>query len=254
MCTLIALHRCVPQWPLVVAANRDEYRDRPAEGLAVRWSRGRRLVAPADRRAGGTWLGVNEAGLFAGLTNRPTRTPDPERRSRGLLVLDALAEASAADAARALERLPRGTYNPFNLLVADGRDAFVVVYEERPAVVELIPGVHVVGNADPDDAAHPKTARILNRARRVAAEPGAAPLEALAELCRDHEDEGGPLSAACVHAGGYGTRSSTLLRLGSEPGQGALRHAEGPPCRADYEDWTPLLHEIRPRAGLAAGI
>ena len=130
-----------------------------------------------------------------------------------------------------------------------------MVYDERPAVAELIPGVHVVGNADPDDGAHPKTARLLDRARQVAGRSDESSLlDELSALCRDHEGEDGPLSAACVHAGGYGTRSSTLLGLGLEPGRGVLRHAEGPPCRADYEDWTPLLHEIRPRAGLAAGI
>ena len=80
MCTLIALHRPHPRVPLVVAANRDEYLDRPASGLAIFESGGRRIVAPRDLRAGGTWLGLNDRGMFAALTNRPNPTPDASRK------------------------------------------------------------------------------------------------------------------------------------------------------------------------------
>ncbi|MGH0029521.1 MAG: NRDE family protein, partial [Myxococcota bacterium] len=92
MCTLIVLHRCFEAAPLVVAANRDEYLDRPTEGPALReTARGDgRVVAPRDARAGGTWLGLNENGLFAAITNRRCESPDPDRRSRGLIVMDAL--------------------------------------------------------------------------------------------------------------------------------------------------------------------
>src|SRR5262249_10657645 len=93
-CTLIALHHCIDRAPLVIAANRDEFLDRPAEGPALREIAGGRIVAPRDVRAGGTWLGVNALGVFAALTNRRTSEPDPVRRSRGLLVLDALEAAT----------------------------------------------------------------------------------------------------------------------------------------------------------------
>ena len=99
MCTLIALHRCFPEVPLAIAANRDEYLDRPAEGPAVRHWCGAEVLAPRDARAGGTWLGINAQGVFSGLTNRPNPNPDPARRSRGLLVADLLAHPSAAAAA-----------------------------------------------------------------------------------------------------------------------------------------------------------
>src|SRR5262245_22536097 len=116
MCTLIAFHRCFADAPLVVAANRDEFHERPTEGPALReasTSSSRRLersaragsgavtrvVAPRDLRAGGTWLGISESGLFAAITNRRCDTPDPQRRSRGWLVMEALAEPSAERAA-----------------------------------------------------------------------------------------------------------------------------------------------------------
>src|SRR5262245_38362910 len=114
MCTLIVLHRCHPGTPLLVAANRDEYVARPALGPRVHTWHGRRVVAPIDERAGGSWLGLNDAGVFVGLTNRPTAKLDAARRSRGLVVADALGCASAARAAEAALQLPAGAYNPFN--------------------------------------------------------------------------------------------------------------------------------------------
>lgn len=241
MCTLIALHRSGPGLRLVVAANRDEYLDRPAEPPALRSSACGPLVAPRDVRAGGSWLAVNRSGLFAALTNRATQTPDPRRRSRGLLVLDALGFPSARAAAAALLRLPARAYNPFNLLVADAQDAYAVVYDAGPRRLRLAPGVHVLGNADPNARAVPKLDRMLGRAEAAAQAAPDRVLDELATICRDHAGDG-PLGAACVHAGRYGTRSSTLLRLGAAGP--VLLHAEGPPCSTAYQDFTPLLLEL----------
>lgn len=229
--------------PLVVAANRDEYLERPAEGFALREPG---FLAPRDAREGGTWLGVNRHGVFVGLTNRPTGSPDRSRRSRGLLVQDVLGAESARAAAAELERLPLEAYNPFNLLVADASDAFVTRYEAEPKVWGLEPGAPVVGNADPNDRGHPKVARLLVEAGVAARVPAAGVLDALAAVCRVHLRDGTPFEDTCIHAGGYGTRSSTLLALRDEPGRDALRHADGPPCTTPYRDLTPLLRELGP--------
>ncbi|MEZ4332966.1 MAG: NRDE family protein [Myxococcota bacterium] len=171
MCTLIVLHRCVPGRPLVVAANRDEFYARPAEGPAVRDARRGRVLAPRDLEAGGTWLGLSERGVFAGLTNLRPAAPsgsgmlggDAGRRaasagattlrSRGEVVMSALEARSAAEASEALARLEPGVHNPFQLLVADGQDAALVVYRDGPRVVALEPGIHVVGNVEDECAA-----------------------------------------------------------------------------------------------------
>ncbi len=63
MCTLVAIHRAIPGRWLVVAANRDEYLDRPAEGPALRRSGEWPVIAPLDIKAGGTWLGLNKEGF-----------------------------------------------------------------------------------------------------------------------------------------------------------------------------------------------
>lgn len=245
MCTLIALHRCYPSAHLLVAANRDEFLARPATGPRVHAWHGRRVIAPIDERAGGTWLGLNDAGVFVALTNRPTQQLDATRRSRGLLVADALGRSSAALAAQAALQLPANAYNPFNLFVADGEHAFAVVYEEKSRVRVLSPGAHVIGNADPNDTGVPKIARLLGEAERIARGPEQDALDALSALCRSHDAHSeNALERTCIHTPEYGTRSSTVLRLGAARDGDVLRFASGAPCQTLYEDLTPLLRAL----------
>jgi uncharacterized protein with NRDE domain len=255
MCTLIVLHRLVPGTPLVVAANRDEYLDRPSEGPALRTTAFGPVVAPSDLRAGGTWLGLNAEGVFAAVTNLRCPEPDPDRRSRGLLVMDALSKGSAAESVAALRALPERAYNPFNLLIADSREAFLLSYRETPKIHGLEPGAHVVGNTDPEDREAPKVKRIRERAEKVAQHLRPSLLDDLAAVCSEHDSPESPLGDTCVHAAAYGTRSSTLLSLGDESFSDAvsetstsstLLYSDGPPCRTQYLDFTPLLTELSP--------
>jgi len=239
----------------VVAANRDEFHERPTEGPALReamvssangerrvrgaaGARPTRIVAPRDLRAGGSWLGVNAAGVFAAVTNRRCESPDPSRRSRGWLVMEALAQPSAERAAERFAHLPEAAYNPFNLFVADSSTAHLVSYGDRPECRDLGSGLHVVGNLHPDESS-PKLERLRAQVNGLLGTTAPA-ANALADACRAHI-EGAPLESTCVHAGEYGTRSSTLLWIGEKP---ALRHAEGAPCTAPYRDLTPLLHDL----------
>jgi uncharacterized protein with NRDE domain len=249
MCTLIVLHRCYDDAPLVVAANRDEFHARPAEGPALTRSGSRRVAAPRDVEAGGTWLGVNDAGLFAAITNRPTAEKQPSHRSRGLVVMDALAESSAKAATARLMQLAASSYNPFNVVLADGRDAFVVIYEEKPLVTQLAQGAHVIGNADPDSARVPKVARLLAEAQRVAVGRSEDALQRLARLCGGHDGSGPPIEDTCIHAGPYGTRCSMLLQRKTDPAEDQFLFADGPPCETEYEDLTPLLAALDPKTG-----
>jgi len=247
VCTLIALVRQVPGAPLVVAANRDEFYDRPAEGPALRRMPQGVIVAPRDVRAGGTWLGLNEFGLFAALTNRRGADPDPSRRSRGLLVLEALGARSALEAVERIEdrTLRPGTYNPFNLLLADRESAFALSGGDAARRLPLEPGVHVIGNEALDGAPVAKLDAVGLRARGLARGEPAALLDGLAALCRSHAADGSdPIASPCVHTPRYGTRSSLLLRLGERPAEGVLRYADGAPCEAPYQDFTPLLREL----------
>jgi hypothetical protein len=125
MCTVVLLRRPQAPWPLLLAANRDELRSRPWRPPARHWPDRPDVVAGLDVQAGGSWLGVNDDGVVAAILNRVgSLGPAAGKRSRGELVLEALDHADAAAAARALADLDPDAYRPFNLLIADARDAF----------------------------------------------------------------------------------------------------------------------------------
>src|SRR5579864_4778659 len=97
MCLILVAWRAHPNYPLVIAANRDEYHVRAAQ--AASWWQHPPILAGRDLSAGGTWLGLTRDGRFAALTNY--RDPSRQRHdapSRGALVPATLATAlSAAD-------------------------------------------------------------------------------------------------------------------------------------------------------------
>jgi uncharacterized protein with NRDE domain len=98
MCLLALLFRVVEDAPLVVGANREEFYARGGEPPRI-LDGPVRAVAGVDPTAGGSWFGVNEHGVLVALTNRIKSNPPAQPRSRGLLVRDLLACASANVAA-----------------------------------------------------------------------------------------------------------------------------------------------------------
>jgi uncharacterized protein with NRDE domain len=203
-----------------------------------------RAVGGRDLVAGGTWLGVTEDGLVVGLLNRRTTTPiDATRRSRGLLCLDLLACRTARDAAGLVARVGSGRYNPFNLLLADPHEVWVAVQgpEGAPHVEPLAGGLHVLTNLDVDDPTCPRIATSHRRFAEVGsrfAEGGDVDdlVGGLRDVLADHAtalDPRGP-GALCVHAGRYGTRSSSVIVVGADGAGARYFHADGPPCQ------TPL--------------
>ncbi len=250
MCTLVLAWRVFDDAPVAVAANRDEALDRPSSPPTV-VGEDPRVLAPSDERAGGTWIGYNEHGVFVGLTNRWTDGPDGDR-SRGLLVRDALAEPSAEAAVRRVEReLDDRAYAPFHLVVADEDAALVVAADGRRHVSLLEPGVHVVVNVGWDGRYETPSGRESVAQRqadtaervRTALQPEPdegldAWLDRATSMLADHE------VGACVHGrpddvedagdgppAGFGTVSSSVVVLG---GDRRFEFADGPPCETPY--------------------
>jgi uncharacterized protein with NRDE domain len=273
MCTIVLLRRVHPRYPLLVAANRDEFLARPTAAPAL-GVLGPDVVAGRDLAAGGTWMGATLGGLFAGLTNqRPSAVAGGVRmtglRSRGLLVKAAL-EAPDLDAAcERLAALDARETQEFNLIVADPRRAFVVYGRHdaaRVRVAEVPEGISVLPNDVLDAPTFPKTAR-ARAASRVAVDLAArgAPFDdvaaALVPVLAAHHTAplealpppppGSPLTAEfrraldamCIHTPVYGTRSAALVALGPG-GLAHYRHANGPPCEA------PFVDLLRPPAGV----
>ncbi|MFW6018663.1 MAG: NRDE family protein [Halapricum sp.] len=238
MCTLVFAWQAFVDAPLVVAANRDEALDRPSRPPET-FDSDPTILAPRDRQAGGTWIGVNDREVFVGLTNRWTDAQLEGDRSRGLLVRDALSRESAEDAARYVEReLDARSYEPFNLVVADRSAALFVEYDGGVTIRNVDPGVHAVANTGADGRyAIPDRRRehALDQAENVdrlraalRPEPGedAGTWRRRArEAIRDHD------YGVCVHGDGFGTRSSSLITIGETV---EYQFADGPPCETDY--------------------
>lgn len=223
MCSVILLRRPDATWPLVVAANRDEMQGRPWKAPGRHWPDRPNVVAGLDELAGGSWMGLNDEGVVAAILNRMgTLGPEAGKRSRGELVLDALDHADAADAALALSQLDTRAYRPFNLLVADNRDAKLIVHRgssarNRPEVIDIPVGVHMVTAHDLDDTDDPRQAQYLPLFRTAAPpDPDKADWGGWAELLasRIWDGERGERGAMnFLLPTGFGTVSSSLLAL-----------------------------------------
>ena len=244
MCTLII---AVSMWagaPLVIAANRDEDLHRPAEPPSVRDNDGVLVLAPRDQQAGGTWLGVNAFGVFAGLTNRFTPSPNPGARSRGKLVLDALRSSTASDAAEAVSLSLHSVHNPFHLVIADTSSAHLVWNDGRKIWRHrLQAGMHIITERSMG-AAPSKRLDLLPALIRPLAAPQLPTLDTWRRVLA-HRDQP-PLEGVNVldAARNYGTRSSTVVQLSDDPQRLAFFHAPGPPDETEYVTYSAKLRQL----------
>jgi uncharacterized protein with NRDE domain len=252
MCTVVLLRRPGHDWPLILGANRDEMASRPWKPPARHWSDRAEVTAGLDVEAGGSWLGVNDAGVAAAMLNRHgTLGPAKGFRSRGELVLEALDHADAVEAARALKHLAPGSYRPFNMIVADNRDAFWLKHADPTGtfgvtVTPLPEGISMLTAGELDD---PEVHRIRRFrplfAKAKAPDPDRGNYtgwEALLES-RETTPEDGPTGAMRFSTEtGFGTVSSAIIAL-SQPGHGerrwAFRFASWAPRAEPWKEITP---------------
>ena len=242
VCTLAIYFRLLAEYPLLVAANRDEQYDRPSAPPGLLNS-APKIIAGRDLRAGGTWLGVNEHGVLAAILNRRVNgqpVPLPAARSRGLLCMDLLVHRSAATAESFL-RDHHSFYNPFTVLVADHKAAHVSYNVENKILTQrLQPGLHVFSSAAEFDLHSAKADRayslfgqLSETLRRTGGEDRGA-ITALRSALGDHSLPGGstdPGDAICVHRDHSGTVSSSIVLLSPSRRSFEMFHCAGPPCQ-----------------------
>lgn len=150
MCLLIFAHQVSPHYPLLVAANRDEFHARPT-AVSEFWPERPQLLAGRDLQQGGTWMGVTRSGRFAAVTNYrdPARTA-PAPRSRGELPLDFLAGSQAPGEFLADVAAREQDYAGFNLLVGDRGSLWYFTNSDTMAPRRLVAGVYGLSNASLD--------------------------------------------------------------------------------------------------------
>jgi uncharacterized protein with NRDE domain len=263
MCTVVVLNGLRADYPVVLATNRDEFYARPSSG-PHRLLSSPRTVGGRDLVSQGTWMGVTEQGLFVGLTNQRTVTPaDRSKRSRGEVVLRALALGQRDAIARMLRELDGRDYNAFNLLWGDAEQLGVAYARDGIAELELavVPqGLHVLANDRLDSPDFPKVQRaqallgphvhgsfeqLIAALKRTLADRERPALEDVAvpaagsplsqELLRE-------LAALCIRTPLYGTRSSSIVALASGRPAHYL-YADGPPDATEFVDVMGLFED-----------
>lgn len=225
MCLILFAYNVHPNYRLILAANRDEFYERPS-APADFWAKHPRVLAGIDLKEKGTWLGVTKGGKFAAITNyRDPASWKEDAPSRGGLVSRYLTGSFSAE--KYLQRISARApeYNGFNLLLGDSRDIFV--FSNRGALQKLTPGIYGLSNRLLDTP-WPKVRRGKKLMKAALDKKGAELEEALFAALADRRvppDSQLPetgvdlewermLSPMFISSPVYGTRSSTVLLIG----------------------------------------
>jgi len=210
MCLIALAHLASARWPLVIAANRDEFFDRPTRA-AHAWDDAPDVIGGRDLRAGGSWMAVTRGGRFAMVTNVRGLPEPADAPSRGALVSDFVRSASAPLAFA--ERVERQRYAGFHLVAGEVGGMVAHVSSDMPARA-LEPGIFAVSNA-PAAIDWPKIAFA-----RVAMERALAADTLEEELMRFlTTPRGAPIESevfVSIPEMRYGTRASTVVIASSD--------------------------------------
>lgn len=246
MCLLAIQYKLVPEAPILVATNREEFYDRPSLPPSIQSGKPR-IMCGLDQQAGGTWLGVNQHGLLVAACNRWKMSPPLAPRSRGLLCKDLLRAGSSRRAVdMALEELSSNKYDGVNFVIADSESGWVVHGSDDVEVVELEEGLTIVGNGDVND---PRDARGKMAQRLLTLQTLDSPVKFLAVASKVFARTPSPPGRPSIVLRGpdRGTVSSTLISLGKKPRDAIYQYCAGPPDQGKYEDFSPLLRDILSR-------
>jgi len=228
MCLVLLALDAHPVYRLIVAANRDEFYDRPTAPAAF-WADAPEVLAGRDLQAGGSWLGVDRRGRFAAVTNyRQGRRERPASRSRGHLVSEFLTTGTGAREHTKRVQRDASLYNGFNLMAGDARELFYYSNREGRART-LAPGVYGLSN-HLLDTAWPKVTTTKSAFGGLLSSGASELTDGLFALLSDRNqppDDLLPrtgvgtewerlLSSAFIASSDYGTRSSTVVLVGRD--------------------------------------
>jgi len=225
MCLIAIAYNMHPSYRIVLAANRDEFYERPSSPADF-WKDHPQVLAGRDLRNGGTWLGITRDGKFAAVTNyRDPSALKSDALSRGRLVSRYLTGGQHPVQYLKKNFSQVNQYNGFNLLLGDDRDVYV--FSSRGGTQKLTPGIYGLSN-HLLDSPWPKVSRSKKKLKAALAKKGDALEEALFSMLADRRvppDAKLPstgiglewerlLSPIFIESPVYGTRSSTILLIG----------------------------------------
>lgn len=254
MCTLIFLYYFLKGFPIIAMHNR--YVPLNCIDGPPRVSEGKfKVYYPIDFSSKGSWIGFNDKMLFMAVTDQHTDNPPNPYRSRGLLLMDILTYFSeASEALNYLERELVKGYKKGNFILADSREAYHVLYDERIETTVLNPGIHVLTNLTIKEWTKienidPELLRYVELRRRRAIELASklnpvnidGIIEELKLIASDHGNEIGK-GSICYHNGGeWHMSSSTIIALSDKLKDSKILYCKGNPCQGKFIDYSQIL-------------
>ncbi|MDR1923799.1 MAG: NRDE family protein [Planctomycetaceae bacterium] len=229
--------------PLLVAMNREERFSRAA--MPPRIQSGRpRVVCGIDKKANGTWAGVNQYGLLVSVLNCPKRSIPVAPTSRGILCKEIL---NCQNAEEALEKtfieLLSGGYDGCNIVCVDRHSGGVVYGGDIVEIERFTPGLHILSDNrmnDHNDIRQEFVRRLLTLQRL----DSAVSFLAVASRTFSRKQDASGKRGIVIEGPSYGTVSSMLLSLTERTQRSVMQYAAGPPSDRPFEDVSALLRQV----------
>jgi uncharacterized protein with NRDE domain len=227
MCVIFIAINQHPKYKFIVAANRDEFYERPT-AQAEFWAENENVLAGKDLLHGGTWLGVTKTGRFAAVTNFRNPNQPKGRRSRGHLVTDFLFGLDSPQTYLQQIQVDKESYTGFNLLIGDFSNKVNISYYSNISneIITLNSGIYGLSNHLLDTDWH----KVSNGKSKLKNSLNDLTTDNLLEILADKthaDDEGLPdtgvgtereriLSSIFIETPIYGTRCSSVLLVGND--------------------------------------
>ena len=243
MCILAIQYKTVRGAPILLAYNREERFDRPAQAPKIQSGKPR-AICGIDRKAGGTWLGVNQHGLLVVVANRMKANVPAEPRSRGLLCRELLSMPNARKAVgHAVSELVTGAYAGVDFLCVDAQFGAVVHGGNHVDTEELTPGLHTLSNSGLND---PRDERqeFIRRQLTLQKIESSVTFLAMASRAFARKPDAWGRRGVVITGGEHGTVSSALISLPRKIQNAVFQYTGGPPCDMKYDDYSALLRQV----------
>ncbi|MDO4574226.1 MAG: NRDE family protein [Planctomycetia bacterium] len=229
--------------PILVAYNREERPDRPSQAPRIQ-SGCPRIICGIDRKAGGTWFGINQHGMFACAMNRFRREVPYSPRSRGLLCREMLNYRSPKESAEmAVKELQTGNYAGVNFVVADANQAFVVYGGTEVSLEEIKPGLHMFTAGRMDDYNDERQEFVRRQLTLQRLDSSVTFLAVASKTFAKKPDPYGRRGIVLVD-GEIQTVSGLLLSLPYKGHGAVLQCTPTSPSDSKYEDVSALLRQV----------
>ncbi|MBQ3388044.1 MAG: NRDE family protein [Thermoguttaceae bacterium] len=236
-------YQTVADTPILLAVNREESPERPAQAPRIQSGRPR-MVCGIDKKSGGTWAGVNQHGMFVTVINAPKQNVPAEPRSRGLLCKDLLACRTAEEAIeKGAQELCEHPYAGCNIVCVDRTSGGVIYGSDVVEAEPLEPGLHIISENPLDDRDDPRQEFVR---RQMTLQRIDSPVTFFAVACKTFArktDSQGKWGVV-IKKPDKVTVSSILLSLSQKNQRSIMQYAPGSPSEKSYEDISALLRQV----------